>query len=36
MEQIIIKTKKLKTGLKSMIETIRTIGTSVAANGALL
>jgi TRAP-type C4-dicarboxylate transport system permease large subunit len=36
MEQVIVKTEKLKTGLKSMIETIWAIGTSVAATGALL
>jgi TRAP-type C4-dicarboxylate transport system permease large subunit len=35
MEQVIVKTEKLKTGLKSMIETIWAIGTSVAATGAL-
>lgn len=35
MEQVIVKTEKLKKGLKSMIETIWAIGTSVAATGAL-
>lgn len=35
MEQVIVKTEKLKTGLKSMIETIWAIGTSVAATGVL-
>ncbi len=35
MEQVIVKTEKLKTGLKSMIETIWAIGTSFAATGAL-
>jgi TRAP-type C4-dicarboxylate transport system permease large subunit len=35
MEQVIVKTEKLKKGLKSMIETIWAIGTSVAATGVL-
>lgn len=35
MEQVIVKTEKLKTGLKSMIETIWAIETSVATTGAL-
>jgi hypothetical protein len=36
MEQVIVKNEKLKTELKSMIETIWAIGTSVAATGVLL